>query len=170
MPVKWCLKHLLLLLATGPSVAAAAPFESGEIIMGCLWSLFPGADSLMLQPPFVAVDKSGDVYIYSSPSEITRDLEPIDVENGEYRLYDSKGAIAGLIVQRALVRDAPWILGGKVWRETVSIEESSQPLAPEDLCIALNKALDFQPNPPQERPANLLELILLAADVLGYSP
>ena len=44
----------------------------------------------MAEPPII-VNEKGDVELYDDPSDAERDLEPIDVRNEEFTVFDSRG-------------------------------------------------------------------------------
>lgn len=124
----------------------------------------------MIQPPFVVVEKSGDISFYRHSFDLVRDLEPIDVKNGEYEIYDRSGAVVVPMVDSILVRSRPFFFGGDLRREAVLLRPWPGPAAPDALALALNRALDATPGAPDDRPAELAKLIQLAASTLGYSP
>ncbi len=47
----------------------------------------------------IIVDEHGDLMVFASESELSDYLEPIDVKNGEYTAYDSKGEQLALLIE-----------------------------------------------------------------------
>jgi hypothetical protein len=67
-----------------------------------------------MQPPII-VDDKGDVSIFDSVEQAQRYLEPIDIRNGEYVIYDREGRLLrGVIVKHFLA-------------ERVKLEPASEP-------------------------------------------
>jgi hypothetical protein len=67
-----------------------------------------------MQPPII-VDNKGDVSIFDSVERAQRYLEPIDVRNDEYVIYDREGTLLrGIIVKHFLA-------------ERVKLEPASEP-------------------------------------------
>ena len=125
----------------------------------------------MLQPPFIVVDKSTDLYFYRAIEDVSRDLEAVDVRNGEYRFYDCNACPAELGVEPTIVLRLPAFLGGGLPGEYVKVGPSSAPPEPLELICALNRALDNLPEElPEPRPSTLPELINLTISKYGYSP
>lgn len=76
-----------------------------------------------MRPPII-VDARGDVSIYESAEDAQRDLEAIDVRNGEYAFFDAEGSILrGVIVPRF----ARGILKYLMPIEVVALELASEP-------------------------------------------
>lgn len=70
-----------------------------------------------MQPPIV-VDNKGDVSVFDSVEKAERYLEPIDIRNNEYVIYDGEGRLLrGVIVKHLLA-------------ERVKLEPISEPGAP----------------------------------------
>lgn len=107
----------------------------------------------------MVVEKHGEVSIYRHAVDLVRDLEPIDIRNGEYEIYDRSGATVVPMVDKV---SQP--------HEKVVLRPWPGPQAQEVLARALNRALDAVPGAPTQRPAALSELVELAAVELGYSP
>ena len=125
----------------------------------------------MLQLPLIVVDASTDVYFYRNTEDLSRDLEAIDVRNGEYRVYDLNAQPGELLVESRVVQRLPTFLGGGMRLETVVVRPSSAPPEPAELVRALNKALDNLPDKtPGPRPSTLPALFDLAISKYGYSP
>ena len=61
-------------------------------------------DPSAYQPPFV-LDNHGDLETYASLDKVLFDLEAIDVNNNEYRLYDATGRELQLDVRREGLRE-----------------------------------------------------------------
>ena len=61
-------------------------------------------DTAAYRPPFV-LDNHGDLQTYSSLEQVLLDLEAIDVNNNEYRLYDGTGRELQLGVRREGLRE-----------------------------------------------------------------
>ena len=76
-----------------------------------------------MRPPII-VHARGDVSIYESVDEAQRDVEAVDVRNGEYEFYDSEGRVLrGVVVPRAT-----WGLGKYLPpNEDVKLEPVSEP-------------------------------------------
>ncbi len=49
-------------------------------------------------PPIIVVEQGGDIEIFQTIREAETYLEPIDVENNEYVIYDSEGRLLTAIV------------------------------------------------------------------------
>jgi hypothetical protein len=58
----------------------------------------------VIQPPLIAVDRDGCVYIFDSIGDAEAELESPDIEDEEYRVYDSEGRTLEFGVVRS---DAP---------------------------------------------------------------
>jgi len=50
-----------------------------------------------MRPPII-VNNRGDVGIFDSVERAERDLEPIDIRNGEYVIYDSEGRLVECVI------------------------------------------------------------------------
>jgi hypothetical protein len=49
-------------------------------------------------PPIIVVEQGGDIEIFQTMREVEMYLEPLDVENNEYVIYDSEGRLLTAIV------------------------------------------------------------------------
>ena len=66
----------------------------------------------------IIVDEHGDLMVFASESELSDYLEPIDVRNGEYIAYDSKGEQLTLLVETEKLRSK---ILGQTLRERVIV-------------------------------------------------
>lgn len=121
----------------------------------------------LLVPPFILVEANGDITFYRSVDSLARTLEPVDVRNEGYRVFDSLGNKLELKIERDLVQRLPWFLGGNLWKERVALVRSQEVPAPEELIAALRSAMAAVPGAATAASAQLEELIALAMDQLG---
>ncbi len=81
----------------------------------------------MAEPPII-VNEKGDVELYEGLFEAARDLEPIDVENEEFLVFDSRGLLLIPKVMQDGIR--------------VELEDSSPPdYQPDQLVSVLRRSL-----------------------------
>ena len=66
----------------------------------------------MIQPPLV-VDSGGDISLFRDARALERGLEAIDVQNGEYVVYDSEGRLVALTTEEVPTRVLFGLLRGK---------------------------------------------------------
>ncbi len=124
----------------------------------------------MLQPPLFVLEETGEISIYSNEADLVSDLEPIDVENGEYEAFDSLANIIELRVQNQIVQKLPWFLGGVTRRDMVLLEETQRSIGEDRLKLILNNALDLLQHPSDERPSEASKLVELVTALFGFSP
>lgn len=51
-----------------------------------------------MRPPFILVDKTGDVTVFDTAQELEQYVEPVDVLQDEFTAYDSEGRLLSLQV------------------------------------------------------------------------
>lgn len=102
---------------------------------------FPGCEDTM-RPPIIVVDREGWLQVYSSPEEVSQNLEAIDVMAGEYLAYDSEGRLLQLMVQEHRRRV---LLGLCTVSEFIIrvLEAEEEPSHREDLRRALQRFLEM---------------------------
>ncbi len=81
-----------------------------------------------MKPPII-VDNRGDVGILKSVESAEKSLEPIDVLNSEYVIYDSEGRLLKASVEEKKVSS---VFGVPVHRESVVLSPVDQEPAHED--------------------------------------
>jgi len=88
--------------------------------------------------PLILVDSTGWVEVYDSAEDLVRDVEHIDVINGEYVVYDAEGRLLTLQVKYVSRRLCFW----KVSIPVIELVEAEQvPTHHDDLKHALLRFL-----------------------------
>ncbi len=124
----------------------------------------------MLTTPLFVLEQTGEISIYANEADLVSDLEPIDVENGEYEAFDSLANVIELKVQNQTVQNFPWFLGGVTRRDMVLLEETQRSIGEDRLKSILNNALDLLQHPLDQRPKVATALVELATEIFGFSP
>jgi hypothetical protein len=117
-----------------------------------------------MHPPFVLLE-SGDVTIFNDVEQIEAHLEPIDVKNDEYHLYDSTGQILEIKVVESRLPGPLGIVGFS--RQRVIVSESTEPVNEPILRAALVKFLERRGLATGINPASTLEQLLEASKIQG---
>lgn len=119
-----------------------------------------------MQPPLV-LSENGDVLLFASREEAEAYLEPIDVQNQEYRGYDAAGR---LLAFQVTTEEVPILLGlFKVSRERVRVEvaERLPSHQAEVQSILAGALLRMGIAEDRVRRAELAQLVAIALEVLG---
>lgn len=121
----------------------------------------------MLRPPFVLIERNGDLSFYRSLDSLACALEPVDVKNEGYQAFDSTGCPVELRIEREKVQRLPWFLGGDIWRERVSPVRAEGRAEPGQLRTSLLQALADSPGLAVDSSLPLEDLIPLAVEQFG---
>ena len=105
-----------------------------------------------MTPPIV-IDENGDITLYQSAEAAGCALEPVDVQNGEYVVYDSEGFILTLICQGPRV-----LIGGR----------ASHGPEPEKLVAALQSFWERASRTPWPVTSSIGQAVAQSCQRFGY--
>jgi hypothetical protein len=90
-----------------------------------------------MKPPIIALE-GNSILIFKSVGEAEGYLEPVDVENGEYRVFDTQGHLLRLEIEYVEEERKCLWFSTKGWREKVSITDYHPPI---DMTSELRESL-----------------------------
>ena len=119
-----------------------------------------------MKPPIIVVEH-GDVNIFKSPDDAQMYLEPVDIENYEYQIYDNEGR---LLNPKMIIVERPSLLG-TIKTKSVKLVEADEKTDHSDelknIIINFFKNTSFYE--PGDEKLPLDKLIAKAVDAFGYT-
>lgn len=92
---------------------------------------------LPLFEPFIRVETNGNISCYHSLDSLTQAIEPTDVRNESFKVFDCTGSLVELRIEREKVQQS----GGEIWSERVNPVPAKENPNPDELHAALRQAL-----------------------------
>jgi hypothetical protein len=120
----------------------------------------------LIRPPLI-VYEHGDLEMFRDPTSLEQCLEPIDIENEEYVVYDSEGRLLQLGTHKVPVRMLFGLLRGTV--EAVKITGVvTDPVHAKKLEARIRDYLDRQQSKDDQGTESLAELVERLQAQIGF--
>jgi hypothetical protein len=121
-----------------------------------------------MKPPIIIVEGKS-IYIFNSATDAQEFMEPIDVDNNEYKVFDKHGYLLNVKIDYIKHQSKFLWFSRQVWREAVIIEDIVPPiLRNEELSKILSTYLSNHDFPDDWLSnASLDELVVKVSEIHG---